>query len=158
MGLLWPPMRPRRCLPGPVRAHMVKLHVHASLSSNQAIPPPSPAHTGHCARPGPSPTRENGMGKRARGLTVIPSAYSGRREALTPQYRASQSPTLAASDAPTDGDHRGSARTHALTYTLLRPRLRTAVLSRGLYNHRKKRESESRGASQSHISASAVVV
>ena len=37
-------------------------------------------------------------------------------------------------------------------------RLSTAVLSRGLYNHRKKRESESGGASQSHISASAVVV
>jgi hypothetical protein len=40
------------------------------------------------------------MGKRARGLTVIPSAYSGRREALTPQYRASQSPVRACPESP----------------------------------------------------------
>ena len=43
------------------------------------------------------------MGKRARGLTVIPSAYSGRREALTPQYRASQSPVRACPESPETG-------------------------------------------------------
>ena len=83
MGLwgfpMHPPALPPRTSP---RSHSKAVHT----GTNQAIPPLSPAHTGHCARPGPSPTRENGMGKRARGLTVIPSAYSGRREALTPQY------------------------------------------------------------------------
>ena len=83
MGLWGFPMRPP---PLPPRASPCPHGKTVHASTNQAIPPLSPAHTGHCARPGPSPTRENGMGKRARGLTVIPSAYSGRREALTPQY------------------------------------------------------------------------
>ena len=100
MGLLWPPMRPP---PLPPRASPCPHGKTVHASTNQAIPPLSPAHTGHCARPGPSPTRENGMGKRARGLTVIPSAYSGRREALTPQYRASQSPVRACPESPETG-------------------------------------------------------
>jgi hypothetical protein len=120
---------PRRCLPGPSPCPHGKT-VHAS--TNQAIPPLSPAHTGHCARPGPSPTRENGMGKRARGLTVIPSAYSGRREALTPQYRASQSPVRACPESPETGSQasehvaslwRGAPKPETQSQTTAYPRL-----------------------------------
>ena len=100
MGLLWPPMRPP---PLPPRASPCPHGKTVHASTNQAIPPPSPEHTGHCTRLRPSPTWENDPGKRARGLTVIPSAYSGRREALTPQYRASQSPVRACPESPETG-------------------------------------------------------
>ena len=74
------------------------------------------------------------MGKRARGLTVIPSAYSGRREALTPQYRASQSPVRACPESPEtqsqttayprqhaqhDLVHESEKKLHARTYDAL---------------------------------------
>ena len=100
MGLLWPPMRPP---PLPPRASPCPHGKTVHASTNQAIPPPSPEHTGHCTRSRPSPTWENDPGKRARGLTVIPLAYSGRREALTPQYRASQSPVRACPESPETG-------------------------------------------------------
>jgi hypothetical protein len=72
------------------------------------------------------------MGKRARGLTVIPSAYSGRREALTPQYRASQSPVRACPESPETGSQasehvaslwRGAPKPETQSQTTAYPRL-----------------------------------
>jgi hypothetical protein len=129
MGLLWPPMRPP---PLPPRASPCPHGKTVHASTNQAIPPPSPEHTGHCTRSRPSPTWENDPGKRARGLTVIPSAYSGRREALTPQYRASQSPVRACPESPETGSQasehvaslwRGAPKPETQSQTTAYPRL-----------------------------------
>ena len=71
------------------------------------------------------------MGKRARGLTVIPSAYSGRREALTPQCRASQSPARACPESPETGSQslehvaslwRGASKPETQSQTTAYPR------------------------------------
>ena len=58
------------------------------------LPPISPAHTGQCARRGPSTTQEEGPVQRARGLAATLMASTGQYGHCTAQNMASWEPVL----------------------------------------------------------------